>query len=112
MSHLADYVDRNLFDAGGHTLSTYYNRIVRRVDSHIWNPTSKLVLPVESITWAESVTILQEEGTTGVFPVIISKDLPAHTYDVIVYKQLGSVPQNTDDIERQFELKQGSIFGF
>jgi hypothetical protein len=82
------------------------------VDSHIWNPTSKLVLPVDLITWAESITILQEQGTTGVFPVIISKDLPAGIYDVIVYKQLGSFPQNTDDVERQSELKQGSIFGF
>lgn len=112
MSHLADYIDRNLFDAGGHTGNTYYNRIVRRVDSYIWNPTSKKMLPVDLITWVDSVTVLQEEGTTGVYPIMISKDLPAGTHDVIVYKQLGSVPQNTDDIERQFELKHGGIFGF
>lgn len=39
-------------------------------------------------------------------------NLPAGTYDIIVYQQAGSVPANVDVIEKQFETKVGSIFGF
>lgn len=112
MSQLADYVERNLYDAGSHTSNTYYIRIVRRVDSYVWDPSNKKVVDESEVSWESSATVLVEEGLTGVFPIVISKDLPAGTYDVIVYKQVGSVPQNTDDVEKQYEFKQGSIFGF
>jgi len=112
MSQLADYIERNLFDAGGHTGSTYYLRIVRRVDSYVWDPTNKIVVPAGSIPWAGSTTVLQEEDGTGVFPVIMPKEVPAGTYDFVVYKMLGSMPQDTDDVERQWETKKGGIYGF
>ena len=41
------------------------------------------------------------------------RNLPGGTYDIIVYKQLGSEePANSDDVEKQYEFKHGSIFGF
>lgn len=112
MSHLANYIERNLYDAGGHTGNTYYTRIVRKVDSKVWDPSNKEMMDESEITWENSTTLLVEEGSTGVFPIIISKDLPAGTYDIVVYKQLGSLPQSTDNIEKQWEIKHGSIFGF
>jgi len=143
-----DWVERHLYDAAGHTGNTYYIRIVRRSDSKIWDPSNEVMKDVEDITWAGSVTLLVEEGLTGVFPIIIPKDwrtrddiarasygaahadltdaqrtlvntefdviknLPAGTYDIIVYVQLGSGPANSDDVEKQFETKVGDIFGF
>ncbi len=107
-----DWIERHLHDACGHTGNTYYMRLISRTDSKIWNPNSKEMKAVGSITWANSVTLLVEEGTTGVFPVVMSKDVPADTYDIIVYKQLGGAPANTDDIEKQWEVKVGDIFGF
>lgn len=142
------YIERHLYDADGHTDYTYYIRIVRRGDSRIWNPTDKVLEAEEDITWDESYILLDEEGDTGVFPIVISHDwrtvedialeeyskplcdlssaqraavgaihqaignIPAGTYDVIVYKQLGSDPANSDDVVKQYETKMGDIFGF
>lgn len=144
---MSSYVDRNIYDAGGHTGNTYYLRIVRR-DSYIWNPTTGTFLVTGSISWAESVTLLVEIGTTGVFPVLIPRDwrtiediarelyderyidltsaqkqavaaevatiknLPAGIYDMVIYKQAGASPANTDDVEKQYETRVGDIFGF
>ena len=145
-----NYVERHLYDAGGHTDETYYIRIVRCADSKIWNPNTEVLEAVGDITWAKSVTLLVEEGLTGVFPIVIPMDrrtvediarelyderlvdltdaektavgtahqarvnLPAGTYDVIVYKVLtsGGDPAKEDNVEKQYEFKQGSIFGF
>jgi len=142
------YVERHLYDAGGHTGEIFYIRIVRRGDSMIWNPNTKVLEAVGDITWAESVILLIEEGLTGVFPIVIPmdrrsvedialelyskpfvdltdgeqtivgaehkaiKNIPAGTYDIVVYKQLGSEPANSDDVEKQVETKIGGIFGF
>lgn len=141
------YVDRNIYDAGGHTGNIYYLRILRR-DSYIWNPTTAQFVATGSISWDDSTTLLVEVGTTGVFPILIPRDwrtiediakelyneryvdltslqkqavasevatiknLPAGTYDMVIYKQLGSEPDNTDDVEKQYETKVGDIFGF
>lgn len=107
-----DWIERNLYDAGGHTGNTYYMRIVRRRDSYVWDPTNKVMVSVSGITWANSVTLLVEEGLTGTFPIVMPKELPADTYDIITYRQFGSEPINTDDIEKQWETKVGDIFGF
>ena len=40
------------------------------------------------------------------------KNIPTGTYDIIVYKQLGSELDSTDSIEKQWETKIGGIFGF
>jgi len=158
-----------MYDAGGHTGFEYYIRIINR-NSQIWNPISKVLEDVCDITWDESADMLVEEGTTGVFPIVIQhdwrtrddisyanygvayanlvpeygnyvdltdpekavvdaqqaqkdavnaefdliKNLPAGTYDVIVYKveDSGGVPDHEDDVQKQYEMKHGDIFGF
>ena len=113
MTRLADYTLRNLFDAGGYTGNIYYTRIVRRRDSFVWDPTNQEMVDAGSITWSESTTLLDDADSTGVYPIVIDHVLPADTYDMVVYQQLGSAdPANTDDVELQFEFRQGSIFGF
>jgi len=112
MPRVDDYADRNIFDAGGHTGNVYYIRIVRRDDGYVWNPTSKTLVDSASASWASTIIVLVEKGTTGMFPIVIPKELPADVYDVVVYKQLGSTPQNTDDVENQWSFAHGSIFGF
>jgi len=108
---LGRYVDRNFYDAQGHTGNTYYFRVVRRGDGKIWDATN--VEFSDTTTWANSVITMTEKGTTGQFPVIIPADLPeGDTYDVIIYQRAGSIPTNTDDVETSYELKHGSIFGF
>jgi len=54
----------------------------------------------------------QKKAVDDKFALI--KNLPAGTYDVIVYKveDSGGVPAHTDNVEKQFEMKYGSIFGF
>ena len=142
------WVERHMFDAGGHTSTIYYVRFVRRGDSKIWNPTTKLLKDVGDITWDDSTTELVEQGSTGVFPITITHDwrtpedialeeyskqlrdltdeqkaavgalhqaisnLPAGTYDIIVYEQSSSIPANTDDVVKQYETKLGRIFVF
>lgn len=112
MSQLADYILRNLFDAGGYTGNIYYYRVVRRSDSYVWDPTSAGMVDPGAIDWEDSTTPIIDDDSTGVYPIEVSADLPAGTYDMVVYHQLGSVPANTDDVELQFEFKQGSIYGF
>lgn len=150
---VTNYTERLMFDALGHTGSTYYIRIIRR-DGKVWNPTTKILVAANSITWADSYTLLVEQGPTGektgTFPIVIEMDrrtpediaieqygtqlrnltdaqkvavgalhgaisnIPAATYDVVVYKQLSDSagPDHEDDVEKQFEVKIGDIFGF
>jgi len=113
MTLSSDWVERNLYDSEGHSNSTYYIRIIRRKDSYIWDPINQEIVAVDAITWEDSTTLLVEQGETGVFPVVVDKDIPAGTYDIIAYKQLGSAPANTDDVEKEWETKLGGdIFGF
>jgi len=54
--------------------------------------------------------VAQKEAVDAKFDLI--KNLPGGLYDVIVYKYEGSTAQNTDNVEKQYSLKHGSIFGF
>ena len=111
MALSADYVDRNFYDAQGHTGNSYYNRIVRRSDGAIWDTVAQAFSL--TTTWANSVTALVETGTTGAFPVVIDKDLPAcDTYNVIIYERAAATAANTDDVETEYQLRHGSLFGF
>jgi len=109
------YIDQIIYDAGGHTGNVYYVRFVVTGSApevkQIWdNVNEELAV---SPTWENSAIELIEVGLTGAFPIVTPEDLPeGKRYDVIVYKQLGSVPHYTDDVEKQYELKHGSIFGF
>jgi len=107
---LVDYVERIVYDAGGHTGSTYYIRIVRRSDGYIWDA-SALAYAATPV-WEDSAIAIAETDEAGQFPVIIPSDLPAGVVDVIVYKQSGSSPANTDDVQEQWTVTKGSIFGF
>lgn len=105
-----DYVSCNLFDTGGHTSNKYYYRIVGNRDSKIWSYVANAM--ALGVAWLDSACILAEIGTTGVYPVTIFGDLPAGTYDIIVYLQAGSVPADTDNVEKQWTETKGDIFGF
>jgi len=106
------YIDRHLHDAGGHTGNSYYVRIIRTLDSLIWDNNSESLKAVGEVTWDNSAQPLVEEGQTGTFPVLIPEDFPAGTYDIIAYQMLGSEPANTDDVEKQWQTRVGDIFGF
>lgn len=151
---MSNYVERHLYDSGGHTGEVYYVRIVRRGDGYVWDPGSEELKAPDDIAWSESYTLLEEQGPvgekTGVFPIVIQhdwrtvediamelynkrlvdltdvekeavgaehqsiKNIPAGTYDIIVYKQesISDGPINLDNVEKQFETKIGDIFGF
>jgi len=104
------YVDRILYDSDGHTGNVYYVRFVRLADGKIWDSTNGAL--AVNPNWEDSAIVLVETGTTGQFKINIPEDLPRANYDVIVYQQEGSVPQNTDDLELQYDTSAGSIFGF
>jgi len=107
----SDYIDRVFVDALGHTGNTYYYRLVRRSDGAIWDYTAQEFSL--TTTWLNSAHIMAETGTTGQFPVIIDKDLPASSVCyVIIYKQGGAAPAKTDAVETEYSLRHGSIFGF
>jgi len=104
------YIDRILYDSGGHTGNKYYVKFVRMADGKIWDNVNKEM--ATNPNWENAAIALVETDTAGQFPIIIPADLPRGNFDVIVYRQLGSVPQNTDDIELQYDTSVGSIFGF
>ena len=153
MGMATNWIDRIIYDAGGgNTGNTYYMRIVRRGDIKVWNPSTKELVAASDIAWADSYTLLIEQGPvgekTGVYAIAIQhdwrtrddiakvdygkshvnltdaqkllvnakydliKNIPSGTYDIIVYKQSGSEPDHEDDVEKQWETKIGSIFGF
>jgi len=114
MALTTNWRERNIVDAGGHTGNIYYIRIIGR-DGYVWNPTTETMVLHSAITWAASAIILVEDGLTGVFPITISPDIPASTYDIIIYNlvHIAGIPLNTDDVEKQFQAKLGGgIFGF
>jgi len=107
----SDYVDRIYYDASGYTGNVYYFRVIRRSDGAIWDYTSEEFST--STAWLDSVNIMEQIGSTGQYLIRIDKDLPASdTYDVVIYKRVGATPANTDDVQDQYQLKFGSIFGF
>jgi len=109
------YTDAIFYDAGGHTGFEYYIRFVAAGSSkevkYIWDDVNEEL--VASPMWDDSAIDLIEIGETGAYPVEIPDKLPTgKRYDVIVYKKAGSFPVNTDDVEKQYSLSHGSIFGF
>jgi hypothetical protein len=104
------YLLRTLYDSLGHTGNVYYVRFVRLADGYIWDPVNE-EMAVDP-AWEDSAILLVETGTTGQYPILVSADQPRGNFDVIVYKQSGSAPQNTDDITLQFDTSIGSIFKF
>jgi hypothetical protein len=106
------YIDRHFVDEGGYTGNSYYVRIIRRHDSKIWDNDSESLKDVGDVTWDNSAKPLVEEGTTGTYPVLIPEDFPAGTYDVIVYLEAGSSPDNTDNVADNWQTRVGDIFGF
>lgn len=116
MALTANWRERSLYDSGGHTGNIYYMRIIGR-EGYVWNPTTELMVLDSVITWGDSVILLVEDGPvgylTGVFPITISPNISASTYDIVVYQQAGGAPAETDDIESQWQAKLGGdIFGF
>ncbi len=107
---LLEYIQQIFYDALGHTGSSYYYRFVRESDGYIYDAVAKEV--VASPTWADSSIAMVEIGTTGAFPLIVSADLPSGRYNAVIYKRLGSLPQNTDDVEDNITVTKGGIFGF
>jgi len=111
MALSSDYVDRIYYDAQGYTGNVYYFRIVRCSDGAIWDYTNEQFST--STSWLDSVNIMEQIGTTGAYLIRIDKDLPAQdTYDVVIYKRDGATPVNTDNVQDQYQLKHGGIFGF
>ena len=88
---------------------TFYARIIRKSDSYIWNGTTFAAV----VDWDDSVIEIEEDSNYGQYPVETPDTLPVgRPYDVVVYTQDGSQPENTDEVEESFGLTQGSIFGF
>lgn len=104
------FIDRIVYDAGGHTGKTYYARFVRRSDGYVWDNVAGAM--AANPTWSDSAIELVETGETGAFPVVVPAGLPSAYYDVIVYVQTGSDPVNTDAVDAQWSRSRGSIFGF
>jgi hypothetical protein len=104
------YIDRILYDSGGHTGNTYYVRFVRLVDGLIWDAVNEEMAATPN--WSDSAITLVEADSAGQFPIVVPAALPRGNFDVIVYQQLGSVPQNTDDVTLQYDTSIGSIFRF
>ncbi|MBE3102115.1 MAG: hypothetical protein IMZ47_07615 [Firmicutes bacterium] len=112
MALTANWRERSLVDASGQTGKVYYIRIIGR-EGYVWNPVTKLMVLHSAVTWATSAILLVEDGSTGVFPITISPDIPASTYDIIVYNRVGAIAVNTDPVEKQWQAKLGGdIFGF
>lgn len=90
-----DYTERNLFLTTG---ETYYIRIVRRSDSKIWDPSNKVMKAVGDISWANSAIALVEQGSTGVFPVVIPMD--RRTVEQISYELYGKRFEDLTDAQK------------
>lgn len=104
------YQDTTIYDAQGHTGNIYYVRLVDKLTGLIWDNTNEEMATTP--TRANSAVALPELGTTGQYPFNVPAKLPAGNYDMIVYKRAGASPANSDNIENQYDLRKGSIFGF
>lgn len=107
----SSYIDRIYYDAQGYTGNVYYYRLIRRSDGAIWDYVNQVFST--STIWSNSAHIMEQIGTTGQYLIRISGELPAgDTYDVVIYKQAGAVPVDTDDVQDQYQLRHGGRFGF
>ena len=92
---------------------TYYYRLINRETGKTWNNSSEAL--EASPSWADSaISITEDPSSQGKYPVIIPETLPEDNYDLIIYKQAGGTPAETDipDKDSGYWLKWGSIFGF
>lgn len=105
------YVIDRIYDAQGHTGNTYYVRFVEVETGLIYNSVTKTL--AAGVSRMDSAIELIEDDSDGSFPVVVPAELPTgKRYDYIVYKQDGSTPENTDDVQKQKTFTHGSIFGF
>ena len=105
------YIHRNLYDALGYTGNTYYYRLIQKRTGLIWDNTNGVL--AANPAWEDAAIPITEVGNTGQYPVYVPADVPAGTYDFVAYQQAGSVPQNTDDVELQWDAPPiGGALGF
>ena len=104
------YQKFTLYDSEGYTGNIYYVRFVNKTTSYVWDAVAGAM--AVSPVWGDSAVMLSDVDNPGAFPVFVPAGLPSANYDIVVYKQAGSAPDITDDIENQYTLKQGDIFGF
>lgn len=105
------YIHRILYDSLGYTGNTYYYRLVQKRTGLIWDNVNN-VLAVNP-TWEDSAIPMSDTNSNGQYPAVVPAGVPAGTYDFISYKQSGSVPQNTDDVELQWDFPPiGGALGF
>lgn len=101
---------RTIYDSQGHSGNTYYATYTRKISGKIWDNTNEEL--ADNPDRVDSAVSLTETGLHGQFDIISPADLPAGNYDVVVYNQAGSIPQTSDDVELQFDVGIGGVFGF
>ena len=105
------YIDSIVYDAEGYTGNIYYYRWVEKSTAKIWDDVLEAL--ITSPSWENSSIVAEEQpANTGTFLIKAPAKLPAGIYDVIIYKQEGSSPQNTDGVEKQYDTNVGGIFKF
>ena len=106
------YVIDRIYDAQGHTGNTYYFRIIEVETGLVYNAvTERLEVNPDRID--SSIAMPEDENSFGSFPVTIpAKLITGKRYDYVIYKQSGSTPANTDDVQKQKTFIHGSNFGF
>ena len=110
MARSYEYVIKTLYDSSGYTGNTYYYKFVRLADGKIWDNVNNEL--ATNPNWEDAAINAAEVGNTGQYTIKAPIALTDGNYDVVVYKQAGSAPANTDDVETQFDVSIGSIFGF
>lgn len=102
---------RTIYDVSGHTGNTYYIVCVEQRTGRVWNNQTRQM--EENPDREDCAIILQEIGTSGRFVIELPDDLPKGSkYDIVVYKQDGSEPADTDNVQDTITVEYGSIFGF
>lgn len=102
---------RTVYDSQGHTSNIYYIVIVEQGSGKAFNVTTKKL--EEDPDRIDCAIVLNEIGTSGRFLIELPDELPkGHVYDIVIYKQDGSNPQETDDVQDTITTQLGSIFGF
>ena len=114
---IQDYIAKHMFDAGGLTGTTYYYRITARDQTRSFHYATKTMVEYDSLAWVDGcITLTEEEvalaAKTGVFRVIMFKEIPGGVYNITVHKQAGAGPVPADDLVEHWQQKHGSIFGF
>jgi len=93
------------------TGGTYYCKFVKQVENAIWDNANAEM--AESPTWVNSAVPIIEESGTGVYSIIVPDVLPRGVvYDIVVYKQAGVFPADTDVVDTGYVLRLGSLFWF